>query len=223
MKLWLQKAGPYKVEYHPAPHPTTPVDWGAKPKGVVHTTEGGWAGAIGVFDQHYAPTFQVGPGRIAQFMPIGEMAAALENHSGGVETNADARAQIEIVGFSQHTPWLPDAKTLDALAYLLAELAARDIVPLVHVPNSQRRPDVWIGGSGWFGHDGVPENEHWDPGALKWAEVMAQARMRMAPTPVQLQRRAVLRAWIQSHAKTLGWVAVKKTANWREYVRLGGK
>ena len=106
---WLTKAGTYTVEKMPMPHLSTAVDL-AKPRvGVMHTTEGGFDSALSVFRQHYAPHFMVGTDskghtRILQFVPLGTMASALQNHTGGVETNRWAHVQIELVGRSSMEP-----------------------------------------------------------------------------------------------------------------------
>jgi hypothetical protein len=175
-KGWLAQAGPYKIEHVPCPDYAGDVDPSAPPKGVLHTTEGGWDGSMAVFRQHYAPHFVVGPGRIAQLLPLGRAAAALE-HNGWPETNRVARVQIEIVGNSKRSTWLPDAKTVDALAWLMAELERVAGVPLAHVA-PDRNASAWLRARGWCGHIDVPGNAHWDPGALNWPVLMQHAKAR---------------------------------------------
>jgi hypothetical protein len=171
-QAWITKAGPFKVERVNVPCLSSRVNLSAPPKGVGHTTEGGWAGAMSVFSRSSAPHFMVGRDqgrvRIVQFCPLGQIGAALKNRAGGVATNHDARAQIELVGFSQRTSWQPDAEVMRAYAALLYVL--RDVagIPLVHVPNSSRSAAVWTRSAGWFDHAGVPENDHWDMGAFRW-------------------------------------------------------
>ena len=180
MEPWLSRAGRFTVEKWPAPHPTSPVDLAGPRKGVLHTTEGSFESALDVFRQHYAPTFMVGRDRagkvrILQFLPLGEMAAALENHYGGVETNREVLVQIEIADYSRKTPWLPSPEVTVALASLM--LALRDVgqIPLRHTP-VLRDPKLWVAVAGWLGHADVPENAHWDPGALRWDDLFAVIR-----------------------------------------------
>lgn len=159
-----------------------------QPNGVMHTTEGHWAGSMNVFTGTGTPTFMVGwdvadsnngkgdgPFRLAQFMPIGEMALTLVNDAGGTETNREALVQIEVIAFSKRDPWMFDTKTKEVLASLLDRLEEVCDIPLQRAGNGSRSVSLWDGKAGWFGHGEVPENGHWDPGALKWAELFAAA------------------------------------------------
>lgn len=232
-KAWLTKAGPYRVEAIPCPHGTLSVDRARPAAGVVHTTEGSFDSALAVFKQHYAPHFLVGPHRIAQLIPLGVAAAALENHAGGSETNAWAAVQIEVAGFSKTTPYTFGKATDDALAALLGALRAAEQIPLARpfpdamppLPWStesfpRRHAGKWGTTSGWFGHVEIPENSHWDPGALQWSKILTRARDLDQFTPKRL---AVLRAWILTKvAAGWPWSKIKQTANWSEYRGLGG-
>jgi hypothetical protein len=198
MKSWLVKTsdGEFRIEKIPCPYTGVNVDLTKPSAGVMHTTEGGWASAMSVFKQHYAPTFLVGNRRIAQLVPLGEMDAALENHYGGGETNKWARVQIEVVGYSKEAPYSFDAGTTDALASLLATCKVELGIPLTRpypdtMPakpwasrNFRRRKDgKWGKTSGWFGHIEIPENSHWDPGALLWAPLLLLATQRLPKQP----------------------------------------
>lgn len=181
MKQWLDKAGRYKVDRLSGARRTMQqVDMAAPPKGILHTTEGGWGSSLSVFESRLTtPTFMVGRDdgrkvRIAQLIPLGEMAAALENDRGGVETNRVCRVQIEIVAFSQHTLWLPEEPVAKALAALMLELNGEAGIPYRHAV-ANRNPRSWIPASGWLGHEDVPENVHWDPGNLRWDALFALA------------------------------------------------
>lgn len=178
-RQWLNSAAGIPVERVRVPCLSAGVSEGLPPKGVAHTTEGSWAGAMSVFRRHYAPHFMVGRDgsrvRIVQFCPLGTSAAALANRAGGVETNRWARAQIEIVGYSQRTRWLPDPGVLKAYAALLYELRSAAGIPLRYVPNPTRNATVWRNSAGWFAHAGVPENSHWDVGQLDWPAALAKA------------------------------------------------
>jgi hypothetical protein len=196
---WLKSAGVWTVEHVPCPDYAGDVDVSTPAKGVQHTTEGSTIeGALAVFRQHYAPHFLVGRDaknkvRILQLLPLGRAAAALEHPPGTVPTNGYARVQIELVGFSQHKLWCPDKDVTRALGCLYGALAQMAGIPLVHVSNPQRDPKVWAKGSGWFGHDGVPANAHWDPGVLDYATVFSYSGRAVVPPAVRRRpRRLVL-------------------------------
>jgi hypothetical protein len=210
MQQWLTAAGPYKIEKSPCPHPNEAIDLGRPPTGVLHTVEGSWDSGMGVFRRHFAPHFLVGRdrlgrARIAQLVPLGMLACALENDSGGVETNRWSRAQIELVGFSQEQPWLPDPKTLDMLVALMRTLEDVAEIPLSRpfgtaMPstpwavegNSHRRSGFFGTKPGWYGHMDMPENAHWDPGFLRWDAVFAHSAL-------PLEKRKEFQAWMKWH------------------------
>src|SRR5262249_9633019 len=111
-------------------------------------------------------------------------------HDEPPETNRWARAQIEVVGFSQESPYQFDEATLARLAALLGLLERIASIPLTRpFPDampptpwavktfSRRHSGDWGTVAGWFGHVEVPGgNDHWDPGALRWSELLARAR-----------------------------------------------
>ena len=152
-----------------------------QPNGVLHTTEGHWAGSLSVFaNSTGTPTFMLGwneaddnngkgegPFRVVQFMPLGEMALTLVNDAGGTETNREALVQIEVIAFSKKAPWLFDKQTTETLAALMDRLEEVCGIPLQRAGNGSRSVALWDGKAGWFGHGEVPENGHWDPGNLK--------------------------------------------------------
>ena len=177
---WLETAGKFAVEHIPCPHFSQPVNLAGPRTGVIHTIEGHWDDGLAVFKQHFAPHFLVGAGRIAQLVQVGNIGAALVHH------NADAIVQIEVVGFSQQTPYLFDDATADALAALMATCQREYGIPLAHPwpdgdfgrygDNPHRHAGKWGVVAGWFGHGDVPSpDDHWDPGALKWSELFARA------------------------------------------------
>lgn len=181
--------GGRKIEHMPCPHPGEPVETGAPAVGVLHTIEGSLGSGLSVFQQHFAPHFALDGRRIVQMIPLGMIGLACENHAGGVETNRIMRAQIEVAGKSQQKPWLPDAQMTEVLADLMATLHHAAQIPLTRpFPDkmpplpwakfefSRRRAGKWGKTAGWFGHVEVPENQHWDPGALQWNKVLRRAR-----------------------------------------------
>lgn len=195
---WLAKAGMWTVEHVPCPHPNVTVDMSVPPKGVQHTTEGSTVeSALAKFKTVDAPHFLLGRDqkkkvRVLQLIPLGYIAAALEHH-GDPPTNGYARVQIELAGFSSHSLWKPDSQVLNALGALYGALAQAQAIPLRHVPNLKRNASVWCSEAGWFGHDGVPENSHWDPGVFDYAAVFAHAsrgvvvpKVKAKPKPLVL-------------------------------------
>jgi hypothetical protein len=208
-RQWLEKVGGIKVE-------RTKEDGGKLPNvkrshvrisarqeenGVLHTTEGHFAGSYAVFQNNTGtPTWMLGyetlkskngkltnepaekktPIRVVQFMPIGEMALTLVNLSGGTETNREAVVQIEligtcVVGHLGTGPWLPDEPVLEVLADLFRQIHDSCGVPLVHAGNGTRSVARWDGKAGWFGHGEVPENGHTDPRGFKWEQAFEKA------------------------------------------------
>jgi hypothetical protein len=211
VKSWLAKTsdGKFNIQKLECPHGGA-VDLSKPPAGVLHTTEGSYESALSVFRHHYAPTFLVGDRRISQLVPLGSMAEALENPAGGVETNRWARVQIEVAGFSQEEPYVFPAGTMDALSSLLATLKIEAGIPLSRpypdkmpakpwaTPSFRRRHDgKWGNVEGWYGHVEVPENGHWDPGALKWSTLLKQSQAKLPKKP--------------SKPKTSGYWLVTKT------------
>ena len=198
LQPWLYKAGRFHVERVSVPCVGAKVDLRVPPTGVGHTVEGSWEAGLSVFRQHYAPHFMVGRDRagvvrIVQFCPLGEMAAALQNRAGGVETNRWARAQIEFATSSRPTPWHLDAGVEAAAAALLEELRRVAGIPLSRpFPDSlgagtvasygysRRYAGKWGRVGGWYNHAEVPENAHWDMGAFSWTRLFGLAQ-QLAP------------------------------------------
>jgi hypothetical protein len=181
--------GGRRIEHLPCPHPSQPVDMSAPAVGVMHTIEGSLGSGLSVFQRHFAPHFALDSRRIVQMIPLGMIGLACENRAGGVETNLIVRAQVEVAGKSQQSPWLPDPQTTEALADLMATLNQAAEIPLTRpfgekmpptpwaiLGFSRRNAGKWGKADGWFGHVEVPENTHWDPGALRWNKLLARAR-----------------------------------------------
>lgn len=247
MKGWLTKAGPYKVVHMPCPRPGQPVDTLAPPAGVLHTIEGSLDSGLCVFRKEYAPHFAVGAGRIVQMVPLGEMAAALEHPAGTQATNGLARVQIELEGHSKTTRWKPDAKTLDTLAALLAVLERADVagIPLTRPFGDEmppppwatrdfyrRKAGLWGRREGWYGHVEIPNNSHWDPGALAWGDLIRLARKKESVYAAKakprklsvIAQRARLRAYLlRQRASGATWATLRRSAQWKRWKALGGR
>jgi hypothetical protein len=196
-KAWLtgERLGGVTVERGPAvPKPGSAVTLCRPPVGVGHTIEGSLESGMSVFRSRLTtPHFVVGRDRegkvrIIQLVPLGEMGAALRNLAGGVETNRWARAQVELAGFSKRDPWLPDADVQRAYAGLMLRLRTVAGIPLTRpfpdelgpgvwatTTNPRRLSGKWGSTAGWFNHLEVPENDHWDSGALRYRALFANA------------------------------------------------
>lgn len=208
---WIDKTlSGHAIERIPCPNPGGRVDESKPASGVLHTIEGSLESGLTVFKQHYAPHFTLDGSRIVQLVPLGAMGAALENHSGGLETNSWARAQIEVAGFSKEQPWLPDDATLENLSDLLATLARYADIPLFRpFPQEMPKPPwatyyferrgagKWGKVAGWYGHVEIPENSHWDPGYLQWDTVLAKAQEKFVKPaePITKDDKWTFAAW----------------------------
>lgn len=204
MEAWLTKVFDYTVEKKeiPRPHGKPYYANSSTQIGVLHTTEGAtvrsaWNTLSGNFS---APHFIVGENRIVQCRPLTAQAAAL--HGGKPYfANANASLQIEMVGFSKQSSWLPDVSVLNPTIALLAWAAIEMQIPLV-VPfaswvddcsdmkgeiwagnNSRRRKAVtdqlWPRNKGWWMHLEVPGQSpswHWDCGAIKRTQMLQMAQ-----------------------------------------------
>ena len=162
-------------------------------KGVLHTTEGKTAAsAFAAFTKnnswpHFTVSYEKGYFQVWQHIDTGVASRALRNASGGVQTNRDSAIQIEIVGTCdprndwgdqnvERFPW----GYLDGLAKLMRWIEANTGVkrqwigpgiksyPASYGANNGVRlsQSDWDNGSGWCGHQNVPENLHGDPGLI---------------------------------------------------------
>ena len=161
---------------------------GYKKRGVLHKTEGtSAAGAIGAYRANNSwPHFTVEKGgAVYQHLSILRAARTLQNLAGGVETNRMGAIQIELVGYSKDVK-LPTAQET-AMARLMRWIEAEAGIKPISVPfggaaqYGLKNPfelsnNQWIEFNGWCGHQHVPENSHWDPGAIEIS--------RLLPPPV---------------------------------------
>lgn len=148
------------------------------PKLLWHSTEG--FGLPTYSGSH--PHFTIDPeaGVLYQHISIRSGAMALQNLAGGVETNRDGVIQVEIIGFAGRMHLLSE-QALDNLAELARWIETHAGVPrkcgVTFVGNasgsSRLAGSTWDGYSGHLGHQHAPENDHWDPGALDVAAILA--------------------------------------------------
>ena len=154
---------------------------------VLHTTEGNsWPGYLNGSE---CPTFTYDPRshQMRQHIPVDMAARALVQMAGGVTTNRMNCAQIEIIGYAAQGGPL-DAQAIADLGALLAWLNAEWSVPIVapyafSATNYHRMSDPeWSAFKGVCGHQHVPQNVHWDPGAMDVAAILDTATITTAPT-----------------------------------------
>lgn len=164
----------------------------------LHTLEGSIATALRLFQERpcYCPHLTIAPKsrRVVQHIPLSWPAAALNNDTGGVETNRAREIQIEIEGFAAEAHLWPD----DELAFIggvLADVVACGVpINLDHHPRfvgteagfiarkdapQRMSPAAWYAFDGVCGHQHVPENDHWDPGRLDIDTVIRHAKARL--------------------------------------------
>lgn len=146
-------------------------------KGVLHTTEGGTAaGAIGAYRKNNSwPHFTVDrDGMVYQHNPIDQASRALKNLAGGAQTNRDSAIQIEVVGRADSPVWpLVQTAALQLLMrWIEVQTGIKQTGPVFHgggataVQPFRFTAAQWDAFNGWCGHQHVPENTHWDPGAI---------------------------------------------------------
>lgn len=169
---------------------------GYQKKGVLHTTEGtSAAGAIGAYKKHNSwPHFTVDPaGKVYQHVGINRAARSLQNLSGGVETNRGGAIQIEVVGYASKPNWpVAQANAMRALMrWVEAQTGIRQIGPKFGSSEQYGLKNPfeltgaqWIVFNGWCGHQHIPENSHWDPGAIELPTLFSAPSPTPTPVPV---------------------------------------
>lgn len=176
MQTILQKAGAFDVVSIPCRAYAGPANLSSPRIGVIHTTEGGFDGALSIFKKRFAPHFLINGTTIAQLVPIGAAGASLVTH------NNMSLVQIEVVAYSKQQPWLPDDATLQRLAAVMATCHHLFGIPLSrpwadgdwgrYGDNPHRHASFWGRVGGWYGHGDAPlPDEHWDPGNLQWGKI----------------------------------------------------
>jgi len=148
---------------------------------VLHTTEGtSWPGYSA---GSMTPTFTYDPRshQMRQHIPVNMAGRALV----GSTTNRMNCAQIEVIGFAALGGPL-DAQAVQDLGALLAWLNTEWSVPLVApyafaAAGYHRMSNAeWTVFRGVCGHQHVPLNDHWDPGAMNAAAILAAAHSSSA-------------------------------------------
>lgn len=194
---WVSRIGEYVVERQEGKRPGgqayRPL---TNPHGLcVHTTEG-WtvAGAVSTLRKNYsAPHFVVGENKIVQMRPLDAEGATLRAHN-------DLYWQVECVGHSKQSlhSLTPDTwKPLVALLSYMHEVHGvklarpngwrddlKDIKTILATDNTRRKQRTALTFHGLVGHMEVPDQGptwHWDPGALDYSALIADATPTPAP------------------------------------------
>lgn len=162
---------------------------------LLHTTEtSGWPGYGGGGSAPHSTIMPL-PGKgiyVREHIPENQYAKALENRSGGVETNTSGVLQYELIGTCDegrkgqlyYWPEADDAVMEALAAYLKPIIKRHDIPATCDVSfksyNRGRNPSSygldngvrmswskWRSYKGFCGHQHAPENNHGDPGDFK--------------------------------------------------------
>lgn len=146
------------------------------PKGILHTTEGAGDATSTLDANGDHPHFQVEQGgRITQYIPVNRAAKALK-HTGSPETNRAHAVQIEVCGFAATTSWPSAQKTAVRKVMRFIEANAgverASHVPFVTGSSERLSGSAWIATGGWLGHQHVPQNDHYDPGAITIGDLL---------------------------------------------------
>ena len=192
---WIDRIGSFEVERAEIKRPNNKPYFNNSHTriGVLHTTEGDnvHGAFVTLKANHSAPHFIAGEGRILQCRPVTKQAAALRS-STQYNPNTDAALQIEMVGRSKQSLWLPaDGSLLPVVAIMnWAEGDPLNIplqrpadawlddctdveLPWATTKNGRRlTKNIWPKVAGWYMHMEVPVNDHWDCGALRLREML---------------------------------------------------
>lgn len=176
------------------------------PRGVLHTTETDYypPSTKSYFGHKSWPHSTIGEAKdgrrgIFGHIPINRAARALKNPAGGVETNAAHAVQCEIVWRAGNAAAMPDW-LLDLVAswmrYVEATVGVQRTAATFYGQNAgftvasvnakQRMTAAqWNTFNGWCGHQHVPENDHWDPGAIPIDRLLNTATSPHPQPPTQ--------------------------------------
>lgn len=198
---------------------------GGPNKGVLHTAESKSIPSIlsTYRNTKNYPQITVGT-TVEQHCPVNVGSTALQNLTGGVETNFDGAVQIEIAWMAADIANLPDeikANLVDVMRWLQDEMGIQPIAPVfktypasygtnngVRFSNQQ-----WDNFNGWCGHQHVPENVHGDPGALDIQWFLNQIKTKSTP-PIIIRKGTPIKMDVTPHlvdipnldANGNGWV-----------------
>lgn len=185
---------------------------------VIHTTE--TTGLPGYNNGASAPHFTYQPSNrtFYQHTDTDTAARALRNLPGGVQTNRAGAIQVEIVCYSDRDKaaqsasrlWvgdLGDHHLYDIRKFLEWCFAGYDVTDTwpgrqalsysqANAPGFRMSFDSWNAFTGVCGHQHVPENTHWDPGALDWSALVEEQDTSFAKGLTEAQWRILYRRGI---------------------------
>lgn len=141
---------------------------------VWHTTEGYGLPSYSGSNPHF--TLDPKTGTLYQHQDVRQGARALQNLSGGVETNRQGAIQVELIGFASQTgSWTEQAyeHVADLARWIEAHCQVKRECS-VTFSNTPHRMSAsqWNSYNGHCGHQHVPENSHWDPGSFRINDVI---------------------------------------------------
>lgn len=168
---------------------------GVPTKIVLHTVEGSGRYSYdpsSYYGNPYWPHATIDPDGIHQHLPIDVSAFALYNAAGGAETNRADAIQCEVLWYAGRIDELPD-DIMGHLADWVRWVAEQTGTPLnfaefrgdgSYGEDAPQRfgAQEWLNFSGICGHQHVPENDHWDPGAFP-VERLRRAIVGVDPLP----------------------------------------
>lgn len=180
-EVWLPEGHHWGLNISHRRLPDSGPFTGGGHKLVWHTCEGGGIDAMWrvLRDKNAAPHFVIDPGGgdapVYQCIPLDRSARALEHPAGTPETNRASCIQVEIVGYAKDAGSWGHViyRDLGALAALIDHRFAirRGYRPFT-VPAKKVTPNGFVRATGHLGHSHVPNNSHWDPGAMNGAALM---------------------------------------------------
>lgn len=157
-------------------------------RGVIHTTETDTysPSTKSYYGRNVWPHATILPDRIVQHIPINRAARALRNTEVPGSTNNEHAVQCEVVWRASKAASMPDdllAQLAKWMRYVERTVGVKPIFATFYgegcgwtlASESARQrftPAAWRAFNGWCGHQHVPENSHWDPGALPVAKLL---------------------------------------------------
>ena len=170
---------------------------GVAPKVVLHTVEGRGRYSFNpssYYGNPYWPHCTIDGAGIHQHLPIDVSGFALANSAGGAETNRANAIQCEILWFSAEIADLPldiMGHLADWVGWVLVQTGAPLHFAQFRGPGSygENAPQrfgaqEWLNFTGICGHQHVPENDHWDPGAFPVDQLRRAIVAFDTPNPV---------------------------------------
>lgn len=179
------------------------------PKLVWHTVEGfGLPNYVGTAP-HF--TLSIKTGQLWQHVPLNRASKALVH--GIVETNHANAIQVELTDAfakdSQDWPAIAYARIASLARWIEKNAGVRRACSVTFGPSSalppRLTPNAWLNYWGHCGHQHVPGNAHWDPGAFKIALVLGEVS-----DEGKRKRWALHLARVRVAAKRYGWTKPRR-------------